>query len=104
MQSRMIKALGFMAPPAMRHLYLDNFWKELGEAVGGLVYLPDVIIEHLHPVNGKAEWDERYRAVNAPDKDAADRQAWMEYRSGAPFELVLRQVRKEYGLDPHPSA
>lgn len=96
MQSRMIQAMQTMAPPDMRHLYLDNFWKELGEALGGLVYLPDVIIEHLHPVNGKAEWDERYRVVNAPEMDQADRQAWLAYRSGGRFDQVVRWVRREY--------
>lgn len=104
MQSRMIKAMGCMAPNYMRHLYLDNFWKELGERLDGLVYLPDVVIEHLHPVAGKAEWDERYRAVNAPHRDAEDRDAWLAYRDGEGFERVLRAVRKEYGLDSRTTA
>jgi hypothetical protein len=30
------------------------------------VYLPDVIIEHLHPAAGKAEMDEGYARVNQP--------------------------------------
>lgn len=97
MQSRMVRAMGCMAPSVMRHLYLDNFWKHLGEQLGGLVYLDDVIIEHLHPVNGKAEWDERYVAVNAPEVDHADRAAWVEYRDGEGFELALKAVRREYG-------
>lgn len=103
MQSRMIQAMGVMAPQVMRHLYLDNFWKELGERLGGLVYLDDVIIEHLHPVNGKAEWDDRYRAVNASEVDRADREAWIAYRDGAGFEAALRCVRGEYG-DARPAA
>ena len=104
MQSRMITAMGCMAPSHMRHLYLDNFWKELGERLGGLVYLPDVIIEHLHPVAGKAEWDERYQVVNAPARDAADRDAWLAYRDGDGFESALRAIRREYGLDPRATA
>lgn len=99
MQSRMIRAMGCMAPSVMRHLYLDNFWKHLGEQLGGLVYLDDVIIEHLHPVNGKAAWDERYVAVNAPEVDHADRAAWIDYRDGDGFESALRAVRREYGND-----
>lgn len=104
LQSRMIRAMNMMAPPVMRHLYLDNFWKELGEQLGGLVYLEDVVIEHLHPVNGKAEWDERYRAVNAPEADREDREAWLAYRSGVQFEETLNRVRKEYGLDSRPAS
>jgi len=97
MQSRMIRALGCMAPSVMRHLYLDNFWKELGEQTGGLRYRDDVVIEHLHPVAGKAEWDDRYRVVNAPQADQDDRIAWQVYRNGEGFESALRAVREEYG-------
>jgi hypothetical protein len=98
MQSRMIRALGVMAPQAMRHLYLDNFWKELGERTGSLIYRQDVVIEHLHPVAGKALMDARYAAVNAPEADRRDRDAWLAYRDGAGFESALRSVRKEYAL------
>jgi hypothetical protein len=97
MQSRMILATGGMAPQAMRHLYLDNYWKELGEAVGGLRYRDDVIIEHLHPVAGKASMDAGYARVNAPEADSYDRTAWLGYRHGEGFEAALRAVREEYG-------
>lgn len=99
MQSRMIKAMGFMAPRQLRHLYVDNFWKELGEAVNGLVYLPDVVIEHLHPAAGKAAMDDRYRAVNASEVDTEDRETWQIMRDGCEFAEILRLVRKEYGVD-----
>ena len=104
MQSRMIQAMQLMAPPAMIHLYLDDFWKHLGEVLDGLVYLPDVIIEHLHPVNGKAAWDERYAAVNSAGRDQADRRAWLEYRDDGRFAYLVRRIREEYGLDAHPAA
>lgn len=95
MQSRMINAMGWMAPPVLSHLYADNAWKILGESLNGLVYLPDVIIEHLHPVNGKAVWDERYQVVNAPDLDHRDREAFHHWcDEGLPG--TLNQVRFEY--------
>lgn len=97
MQSRMIRAMGVMAPQVMRHLYLDNFWKELGERTGGLRYRDDVIIEHLHPVAGKASMDEGYRRVNASEADRRDREAWEHYRDGEGFASLLRLVREEYG-------
>ncbi len=104
MQSRMIRAMHLMAPPVMRHLYLDNFWKLLGEELGGLVYLPSVIIEHLHPIAGKAPWDDRYALVNSGERDQADHRAWDEYQSSGSFALCLRTVREEYGLGSHPAA
>lgn len=98
MQSRMVHALGFMAPQVLRHLYVDNYWKELGERTGSLRYLPDVVIEHIHPAAGKTPMDEGYQRVNAPEVDSGDRAAWLAYRDGEGFEAALRTVRKEYGL------
>jgi hypothetical protein len=97
MQSRMIRAMEMIAPQAMQHLYLDNFWKALGERLNGLVYLDDVIIEHLHPVNGKASWDERYAIVNSSERDQADRRAWNEYLADGRMDLVVNRIREEYG-------
>jgi hypothetical protein len=65
MDTSVIKALGFMAPPDQKHLFVDNYWKALGEATGTLVYVPDAIIEHLHPLVSKAETDEVYAKVNS---------------------------------------
>jgi hypothetical protein len=64
MDSNVIKTLGFMAPPAQKHLFVDNYWKALGDATGTLIYLPDAVIEHLHPLVSKSENDEVYDKVN----------------------------------------
>jgi hypothetical protein len=55
-----------MTFPGCIHLFFDNFVKQLGIDLEVLKYLPDVIIEHLHPVAGKAEMDEGYARVNQP--------------------------------------
>lgn len=65
MPASWILALGRMAPDQLHHLYVDNYWRILGNNLARLAYLPDVIIEHMHPVAGKAEWDDGYRRVNA---------------------------------------
>jgi hypothetical protein len=78
MRSEVIQKLGYMAPPALKHLYLDNFWLELGRATT-IKYLPDVIIEHLHPSVGKAEWTPEYQEVNDQALYAADEAALKEY-------------------------
>lgn len=59
MSSVLVRILGYMSPPPLVHLWIDNFWRELGEATH-LEYLPDVIIEHIHPAAGKAEHDPGY--------------------------------------------
>ena len=78
LHSEIIKKLGYMAPPALVHLYLDNFWLQLGRATS-IQYLPDVIIEHLHPMAGKAEWSDSYREVNDQSLYDQDERTFREY-------------------------
>jgi len=75
-----VLALGWMSLPGARHLYLDNTWATLGSGADCLSYLPDVVIEHMHPIYGKAEMDEGYARVNAGpmyEHDAAVFNLWV---------------------------
>jgi hypothetical protein len=60
-----IRALGYFCPPQLQHMYLDNFWLALARGIGRVTYLPDVLIEHMHPDIGKAEYDDSYRESSA---------------------------------------
>jgi hypothetical protein len=78
--ARLVEALGWMALPALRHMYCDNVWLELGNAAGCLKYVPWVQIEHRHFLNGKAQVDETYALSNNDERYAVDGaafQAWM---------------------------
>lgn len=77
--SDIIGTLGYFVPHGMIHLFFDNYWKTLGEALGSIHYLPNVIIEHLHPIAGRAEWDETYREANASEVWDADEKRYHEY-------------------------
>jgi hypothetical protein len=80
MTSDIVEAMGGMAPGGLVHMYLDDLWKAVGERLGCLRYLPDVVVEHLHPAAGKARWDDRYAEVNAPEVYADGRarlDAWL---------------------------
>lgn len=65
LDAEIVRRLGYMVPPTIQHLYMDSFFKTLGERLGTLAYLPDVIIEHMHPHAGKGEMDDGYRTVNS---------------------------------------
>ena len=88
MSADIVQALGGMTPPNMIHLYLDNFWLKLGQDTA-IAYLPEVIIEHLHPLAGKAAWDEGYREVNADDVYSADAKAFKEYIASDAYRQLL---------------
>jgi hypothetical protein len=79
MSSCVVDALGWLAPPPLQHLYLDSYWLALGRRLGRITYLPEVVIEHLHPVAGKAPSDEGYARVNRPEQYAADQAAWQAW-------------------------
>jgi hypothetical protein len=97
--SEIVRALGFLVPPGMVHMYFDNFWKGLGESLGRLHYLEDVVIEHMHPIAEKAPWDDGYREVNAPAMYARDRAAlsrWIREDS----EEAMGRVREALAERP----
>lgn len=79
MTADIVRALGYMAPPQLVHLFVDNFWLSLGRRAECIRYRPDVVIEHMHPVAGKAGWDEGHKRVNTPEYYARDEAAWLAY-------------------------
>ena len=85
---------GGMVPPDMIHLYLDNFWMTLGKDLNALRYIPEVVLEHLHPVAGKAEWDDQYREVNAPEVYSADKAALDNYLASDDYRELLKQLEQ----------
>lgn len=102
MTSDIVRALGRMVPAPVEHLYCDNAVADLGRAAGCLVYLPDVVIEHRHPLVGAAPWDEQYRRVNSSEQYARDRAAYERWRAeqmGADVDAV-RQLRQTPDTPP----
>jgi hypothetical protein len=80
MSSCIVENLGYMVPPGMVHLWLDNFWRDFGNGLGRLAYLHDVVIEHMHPQAGKSEWDPGYVEVNSGSVWTADEATYNAYR------------------------
>lgn len=81
MSSCIVENLGYMVPPGMVHLWLDNFWRDFGNGLGRLVYLHDVVIEHMHPQAGKSEWDPGYVEVNSGAVWTADEETYKAYQA-----------------------
>jgi hypothetical protein len=80
MDSNIIQKLGYMSPPSLTHLFLDNFWKDLGLRLQTLQYFPDLIIEHMHFSQGKSDKDQLYEEVNSKEMTKKDRLAYNLYR------------------------
>lgn len=91
MRSSVVTALGYMAPSVLKHLYLDNSWLEWGKAVG-ITYIPEVVIEHLHPHAGKAENDGGYDRVNGSEMYDHDRTAFDAYVADGGLQADLDKL------------
>jgi hypothetical protein len=72
MTSDIISALGYMVPGGLVHLEIDTAWLLLGRAIDRIRYLPEVVIEHCHPIAHTAEWDDGYAEANDPAQYEAD--------------------------------
>lgn len=75
-----VRALGRMVPAPVEHMYCDNSMMDLFGGAGALRFLPEVRIEHMHPVTGKAETDAQYQRVNHRDQFARDRRSYEGWR------------------------
>jgi hypothetical protein len=91
--SKIINCLGFMAPPSLTHLYVDNYWRALGEGIGRFSYCPDVVIRHDHPQAGLTEWDDGYIRVNGGEMYAKDEAAF----NAIDIQTHITRVRKLFG-------
>jgi len=91
MTADIVRALGRMVPAPVGHLFCDNSVADLGREADCLRYLPDVVIEHRHPVAGRTPWDDSYRRVNSVPQWTADHdgyQRWHAERLATDAKLV----------------
>lgn len=85
MSSIIARHLGWLAMPGTSHQWADDAWKTLGQRTKTLRYMPDVVVEHMHPGVGKADWDDTYRSVFEDARAKADfegfetwKKTWLE--------------------------
>lgn len=94
--SDVVRALGRMVPAPVEHMYCDNAMMDLFNGAGALRHLPEVRIEHRHPIAGKAETDAQYQRVNARDQFRKDRTAYERWRSSG----MVTDINKVRALRP----
>lgn len=56
-----VDIVGYVLPPQLASSYTDEWVTELAIRANRKLYLPDLIVEHFHPANGKAPNDETYQ-------------------------------------------
>lgn len=94
MTSDIVATLGYMSPPSLVHLCMDLVWVDWGRGMGRITYLPDVVIEHLHPAAQKAAVDAGYAECNSPEQVSTDSAAYYAYRDEGSLATDLGKLRK----------
>ena len=56
-----IDAVGYFCPPLFSHDYNDTWLNVVAELIGRRVYMPDMLIEHMHWMWGKSDHDQTYQ-------------------------------------------
>lgn len=92
--SAFAKRIGWLYHPDLRHLFADNTVLELARSVGRVAYLPDVLIEHVHPILEKAEWDDSYRESNSGETWSHDEAVFKGYVASQQFRDHVDQLRE----------
>lgn len=94
MTSDIPKALGYLSPPELDHLNVDIVWRDWGQAIDRLKYLPDVIVRHHHPLAGFKNNDAGYAAVNSTAMAAHDNDAYFAYRDNGRLAADIEKLRQ----------
>lgn len=99
MSASIVRALGRMVPAPVDHLYCDNAVQDLARAAGIYRWLPDHLVEHMHPLAGKANTDDGYARVNSArryQEDMLSYALWTHRQKRADTATVIA-LREAYG-------
>lgn len=90
-QTEVYRRLGYLAPPTMRHLFLDNVARDVGRRLGNFVYVP-VKLQHLHPLaEGEHLHDVTYaEGGRNAEIGKADRKAYIRWSQKRDWKKRLR--------------
>ena len=63
----LVRAVGYLQMPRLIHLCNDTVWTEIGRTLGRLFYIPEIVIDHIHPETKGIERDVISQRVNSPE-------------------------------------
>jgi protein-L-isoaspartate O-methyltransferase len=92
-----VRTLGYFCYDKIKHMYLDNYLKELGEGIGRFFHVPEVMIEHMHVAFGKGPQDDVYIQVYNAQNTALGEQAyhdWANNHKSQDIGKVLAEIGK----------
>lgn len=90
-QTEVYRRLGYLAPPTIRHLFLDNVARDIGRYLRNFVYVP-VAIQHRHPwAEGEYLHDQTYAEGGRNSEIRhADRKAYLQWSQSREWKKRLK--------------
>lgn len=95
MAGELTRALGYIFPPGLHHLFVDDVWETIGREAGCWRCDMDIRVAHRHVLNKQAEADDTHRLVYGSDTSnpdggmwPGDREAYATWRDGLRAEAV----------------
>lgn len=89
MSGEIVRALGYIFPPPLQHLYVDDLWETIGREAKVWRVNMLVRVAHRHVLKGEAEADETHRGVYGDDATEHTGGLWPE--DGATWERWQRE-------------
>lgn len=92
MTTNVVEILQCMCPTVLTHMYLDDAWLAWGKGIDRITYMPDVIIEHIHPAANKVALDSGYQEADSFMTE--DRENWEKYISRGQLEEDIQKLER----------
>lgn len=92
-----VERLGWVMLAECEHMYVDNAVRDIAYASERAAVCPDVLVEHIHPVEPKYRhlWDASYAQSNRSEQYERDRQAYERWRDAGGLADDVDKLRAE---------
>ncbi len=90
----LLRAWGFWSPPGVRHMYMDNFWQDVGERCGNWMALLDIKARHVHSHNNTARGPKDATYTHSYSAYKLDGVRWEQYRRSPQYADLIERVKK----------
>ena len=100
--TKTIKPLTYAIYPELRHFKIDTYLRDLTEPLGLLFYREDIVIEHMHAHQKKAEMDDNYTWGYCAEEQALGDRTYAKWRlvwADKDREKIKKAIEKERGIN-----
>jgi hypothetical protein len=88
----LLKAVGYIFPKGLNHMFIDNVWRDLGLATNCWQVDESIVVEHEHATRDQKFMDATHR--QSESYHAADSARYMQWRNGGEFDEAVRKINE----------